>query len=109
MEKAGYYYTDELLGINVDEVAKKTGLDSSDLQKWKNYVHLMKVRTVGPAYANILHRDDVGICTTKDLATVHPAELLNKMTASNKHRRLVKILPNLKRIERWIETAKKLT
>jgi hypothetical protein len=84
-------------------------LNSKDLQKWQNYVRLMKVRTVGPAYANILHRNDVGIYSPKDLTTVKPMELLNKMAASNKRHRLVKVLPNIKRIERWIESAKKLS
>ena len=87
--KAGYYYAEELLEIDPAVVAKKTGLDVKKVQAWKDYVHLMKIRTLGPAYANIMHRPDVGVLNIQMLAAAKAPELLEKMTKSNKARRYV--------------------
>ena len=108
LEKAGYYYAEQLLKMNVAEVAKKTGLEAIRLQTWQDYVKMMKLKGIGPNYANLLHRDDVGIANLGQLAKANPEDLLKKLTASNKKRHLVKVLPTLKKIQRWIEEAKKV-
>ena len=48
---------------------------------------------IGPAYANLLHRSDVGVCSTADLGKCNAKELLEKLSQSNKKKRLVKVLP----------------
>jgi predicted flap endonuclease-1-like 5' DNA nuclease len=106
LEKADLYYADELLDIDVAAVSKKTGLKAADIQRWKDYVLLMKIRTVGPAYANLLHREDVGITTVGQLAQAKPADVLEKLKKSNSRRRIVKVLPTLKKVENWIQIAK---
>jgi predicted flap endonuclease-1-like 5' DNA nuclease len=106
LEKNGLYYAEQLYNADAEIVSKQTGLAKKDVQRWIDYTHLMKIRTLGPAYANILHREDVGISTVQDLAKCKAEEVLTKMTASNKRRPRVKVLPTLKKVENWIQTAK---
>ena len=108
LEKLGYYYAEQLLTIDVAAISKQTKLEMKTLQRWKDYVSLMKIKTLGPAYANILHRDDVGINTPQDLAKSQPNDVLNNMIQSNKKCQLVKVLPTLKKVTNWIEVAKKI-
>lgn len=108
LEKNGLYYADQLVKADAETVSKQTGLAKKDVQRWIDYTHLMKIRTLGPAYANILHRDDVGIPTVHDLAKSKPEDVLAKMLASNKRRPRVKVLPTLKKVENWIQTAKEV-
>ncbi len=75
------------------------------LQKWQDYVALMKIPTIGPAYASLLHRNDVGICSETDLSRCNAQDLLEKLEQSNKKKHLVKILPTLSKVQRWIAAA----
>ena len=107
LEKAGYYYAEELVPMDVKKVSKETNIAEDKLQQWKDYVALMKIKSIGPNYANLLHRQDVGIATAADLSKAQPDALLKKLIESNKKKRLVKVLPTLAKVQRWIETAKK--
>ena len=106
LEKAGFYYAEELQSLDVKKVSVQTKIDEKDLQKWKDYVALMKIRTIGPAYANLLHCSDVGVCSTADLGKCNAKELLEKLSQSNKKKRLVKVLPTIVKVERWINAAR---
>lgn len=106
LEKAGFYYADSLLEMDEKKISKTTGIPEEVLLRWKSYVLLMKIHSLGPAYANILFRDDVGVKNIDDLAKSDPEKLLEKMTQSNKKRRIVKVLPTLAKLKRWIEEAK---
>jgi hypothetical protein len=66
----------------------------------------MKIHSIGPAYANIMHREDVGVKKMEDLAKANPDDLLKKIIASNKKRRLVKVVPTIAKVKRWINEAK---
>ena len=92
--------------LDVKKVSVQTKIDEKDLQKWKDYVSLMKIRTIGPAYANLLHRSDVGAYSTADLRKCNPKELLEKLSQSNKKKRLVKVLPTIAKVEQSINAAR---
>ena len=93
LEKAGLYYADQLRTIDLQQLSSQTKIDVQILQKWQDYVALMKIRTIGPAYANLLRRNDVGVCSEADLSHSNAQELLEKMRQSNKKKHLVKVLP----------------
>jgi predicted flap endonuclease-1-like 5' DNA nuclease len=107
LEKAGFYYAEELLNLDVHKISSETKINEKDLQRWKDNITIMKIRSIGPAYACLLHRDDVGILTINDLAKCNAKDLLDKIANSNKNKRLVKVLPTLNKVQRWIDTAKK--
>lgn len=108
LENVGLYYAFELKEMDVKEISGKTGISEENLQMWKDYMSLMQFRHIGPNYANLLHREDVGIKTIRDFAHKNPNEILQKMKESNKRRRLVKVLPNIEKINDWISIAQKI-
>lgn len=105
LEKAGYYYAEELALIPVENVSKQTGIPESELQRFKTFVHLMRIKSIGPNYANLLYRDDVRIFNLNDLAKAQPEDLYQKLKKSNRNKRLVKVLPTFNKVEKWIKYA----
>ena len=105
LKKAGLYYADQLRTIDLQKLSLQTKIDVQILQTWQDYVALMKIPTIGPAYAKLLHRSDVGVCSEADLSHCSAQELLEKMRQSNKKKHLVKVLPTIPKIQRWIATA----
>ena len=66
----------------------------------------MRVKGVGWEYSELLCA--AGVKTVKELKFRNPRKLVDQMTAANAGRRLVRLLPSVKAVERWIESAKKL-
>lgn len=57
--KTGIYYAEELMNLDVQATSKKTGIGCETLLTWKDYVMLMKIKSVGPNYANFFNRKNV--------------------------------------------------
>jgi hypothetical protein len=66
----------------------------------------MRVKGVGWEYAELLCA--AGVKTAKELKFRNPRKLVDQMTEANAKRNLVRLLPSVKAVERWIENAKKL-
>jgi hypothetical protein len=66
----------------------------------------MRVKGVGWEYSELLCA--AGVKTVKELKFRNPQKLVDQMTAANDRRKLVRLLPSVKAVERWIESAKKL-
>ena len=88
------------------ELAGKTGLSEKQLLQWANVAHFMSIRGVSREYADLLQKS--GVDTVKELKYRNPAKLVAAMSAANKTRKLVRVLPSEKRVVRWIDDAKKL-
>jgi predicted flap endonuclease-1-like 5' DNA nuclease len=86
-------------------IATKTGTDTKDVLDWATTADRMRVKGVGWEYAQLLRA--AGVKTVNDLQFRNPQKLVEKMQEANK-RRLVRLLPKQKTVERWIESAKKL-
>jgi predicted flap endonuclease-1-like 5' DNA nuclease len=106
LKKAGVMYAEQLKQTDINKLSVDSGISKEKLSKWKNYVIFMGIRTIGPHYAILLHRPDVGINSIQELAKCSSNELLTKIIESNKRKRLVKVLPTIKKVENWIEIAK---
>ena len=86
-------------------MAEKIGTDSKLVLDWATAADRMRVRGIGWEYAQLLRA--AGVKTVSDLKIRNPKNLVKKMHEANK-RKLVRLLPKEKTVERWIESAKKL-
>lgn len=89
------------------EIAEATGLDESQILKWVNMADLYRVRGIGSEYAELLEK--AGVDTVKELRNRNAENLHAKMVEVNSNgRRLVRQLPNVKMVQRWVDEAKTL-
>ena len=88
------------------ELAAKTGIDPKRLLGLANTADRMRVKGLGKEYAAILPA--VGVDTVKELKYRNPEKLAKAISELNKRRKLVRFLPTVSLVTRWIEHAKKL-
>jgi predicted flap endonuclease-1-like 5' DNA nuclease len=90
------------------EVAEASGIDETVILKWVNMADLYRVKGIGKQYAELLEK--AGVDTVKELRTRNAENLVAKIAEANAagKKRMVRLLPGLKRVESWIEEAKKL-
>src|SRR5436189_4422147 len=87
-------------------LAEKLGVDEQMVLRWANLADRMRIKGVREPYAELLK--DAGVDTVKELKYRNPGRLAEAMAAANGKRKRVQLLPSEKRIEHWIEAAKKL-
>jgi predicted flap endonuclease-1-like 5' DNA nuclease len=87
-------------------LALKTGIDEKRLLRWANMADRMRIKGVGEDYAELLQA--AGVDTVKELKYRNPARLAKAMAEANARRKLVRVLPSDRAVERWIEHAKRL-
>jgi predicted flap endonuclease-1-like 5' DNA nuclease len=88
------------------EIAEKSGVSDALILEWVNHVDLYRIRGVGSEYADLL--EEAGVDTVPELAQRNAENLLEKMTAVNAEKKLVRRLPVLSQVQSWVEQAKKL-
>ncbi len=90
------------------EIAEASGIDEAVILKWVNMADLYRVKGIGKQYAELLEK--AGVDTVKELRTRKAENLVAKIAETNADgkKRTVRLLPGLKRVEGWIEEAKKL-
>ena len=88
------------------ELADKTGIGDALLLKWVNHVDLYRIKGVGSEYSELL--EAAGVDTVPELAQRKANNLVQKMTAVNQEKKLVRKLPVESQVADWIEQAKKL-
>jgi len=88
------------------KIAEKIGADDKLVLDWVTAADRMRVKGVGWEYAELLR--EAGVKTVKELKFRNPQKLVDQMTAANAKRKLVRLLPSITMVKRWIESAKKL-
>jgi len=88
------------------EIAEKSGIGDGLILQWVNHVDLFRIKGVGGEYADLL--EAAGVDTVPELANRNAQHLLEKMTATNAEKKLVRRLPVLSQVENWIGQAKVL-
>jgi len=66
----------------------------------------MRIKGIGADYASLLQA--AGVDTVKELRYRSPAKLARRMAEVNGKRKLARVLPSDRAVERWIDQAKKL-
>lgn len=88
------------------ELAEKTGISHDLILRWVNIADLFRIKGVGEEYSDLL--EEAGVDTVVEIAKRVPENLHAKMLEVNEKKRLVRRLPTLDEVKRWIEEAKKL-
>jgi predicted flap endonuclease-1-like 5' DNA nuclease len=89
------------------QLSQDTGIDPRRLLGLANCADRMRIKGLGKEYAAILPL--VGVHTVKELKYRNPEKLAHAIAELNKKRKLVRFLPTVSLVERWIEQAKRLT
>lgn len=88
------------------EITEKSGIGEGLILKWVNHVDLFRIKGIGSKYADLL--EAAGMDTVPELANLKPENLLEKMTATNSAKKLVRRLPVLSQVKSWVDQAKSL-
>lgn len=88
------------------EIEKATGIGHKLVLKWVNFADLFRIKGVKTQYAELL--EAAGVDTVVELSKRKPESLVEKMTAVNETKKLVRQLPTLTKAKNWVEQAKKL-
>lgn len=88
------------------KVAETTGIDESKLLKWANMADLYRIKGIGSEYSELM--EAAGVDTVKELRNRNAENLYQKMSEVNAQKKLVRLLPGLKRIQSFIAEAKTL-
>ena len=87
-------------------IAAKIGADDKSVLDWVTAADRMRVKGVGCEYSELLRA--AGVRTVAELRFRNPQRLVEKMQEANTKRKLVRLLPSVNTVARWIEIAKKL-
>jgi hypothetical protein len=88
------------------KIAFKTGAPEKSVLDWVTAADRMRVKGVGWEYSELLRA--AGVRTVNELRFRNPHKLATAMAEINERRNLVRVLPSVSTVTRWIEDAKKL-
>ena len=88
------------------EIAEKTGISETLILEWVNMADLFRIEGIGEEYSDLL--EEAGVDTVVELSKRDPENLHAKMKEVNEQKKLVKQLPTLDMVKKWVEEAKKL-
>lgn len=88
------------------KIAERVGTDDKCVLDWVTAADRMRVKGVGWEYAELLCA--AGVKTVNELKFRNPQKLVDRMNQANDRRKLVRLLPSVKVVQRWIESAQKL-
>ncbi len=108
-EKAGIRSAEALLRVGAIPEGRKyleerTGLSSDLILKWINLVDLLQIKGIGEEYCTLLA--EASVSTLEELQRCDPEDLYQKIIEVNLARRLVRRLPTLAMVTRWVAQAK---
>lgn len=88
------------------ELAEKTGISETLVLEWVNMADLFRIEGIGEEYSDLL--EEAGVDTVVELSKRVPENLYAKLKEVNEQKKLVKQLPPLDMVKKWIEQAKTL-
>lgn len=88
------------------QIAGLARLTPKQVLRWVNRADLFRIRGVGEEYSDLL--EATGVDTVPELSRRNPVSLVRQMHQVNERRHLVRRMPALSQVERWIGEAKVL-
>jgi len=88
------------------DLAEQAAIPEKLILEWVNLADLMRIKGLGPEYADLL--EEAGVDTVRELRTRRPEALHLAARETNLRKRLVRRLPSLREVERWVAEAKRL-
>jgi predicted flap endonuclease-1-like 5' DNA nuclease len=87
-----------------EELVEKTGISAALMLKWVNMADMMRISGIGEEYSELLEK--AGVDTVKELRNRIPENLHQALGEANKVHKLVRRLPHLSEVEKWVKEAK---
>jgi predicted flap endonuclease-1-like 5' DNA nuclease len=87
-------------------LATETKIPETSILEWVNRADLMRVKGIGTEYSDLL--EEAGVDTVRELKTRKPANLHAAMVTANDKRRLVRRLPTVEMVDKWVSEAASL-
>lgn len=111
MMQAGITTVEHLLELGATRqgrkaLAEKLGVSEKLILNWVNKADLFRIKGVGSQYAGLL--ETAGVDSVPELAQRNPEHLLDKMQEINNSRNLVRSMPYLKQVTKWVNRAREL-
>jgi predicted flap endonuclease-1-like 5' DNA nuclease len=111
LENAGIHTVDHLLELGSSAsgrraIAKKSGLSEKLILNWVNRADLIRIRGIGNQYADLL--EAAGVDSVPELARRNPENLMLKLQEINDTKHLVRAMPYIKQVRKWVDRAQGL-
>lgn len=111
LNEAGVKTTAKLLEVagtkkGRKDLAEKTKISETLILEWVNLSDLIRISGIGEEYSDLL--EEAGVDTVIELAKRVPQNLYDKMLEVNTKKKLVRRVPPLSMVKKWVEQAKKL-
>lgn len=108
LEADGIKTTDDLLKATATSqersaLARKLGVEGSQLTEWINRADLMRLKGVGMEMANLL--EECGVDSCKELQHRKADNLHTKLKETNDAKKITHHAPTLAQVEEWIHEA----
>lgn len=87
-------------------IIEQTGISDHLLLRWINHADLIRIKGIGGQYSELL--EAAGVDSVPELAQRKAEHLFQKITETNAEKKLVRKMPVLAQVEKWIEQAKQL-
>lgn len=87
-------------------LAEATGITETLILKWTNHADLIRIKGVGPQYAELL--EAAGVDTVKELQHRVAANLVAKMEEVNTAKNICNRVPTVKEVQKMVDQAKVL-
>jgi predicted flap endonuclease-1-like 5' DNA nuclease len=88
------------------EIEEKTGTSHKLILEWVNLADLFRIKGIGEEYSDLL--EEAGVDTVVELAQRNAENLHQKLVEINQQKKLVRQVPGLSQVIKWVEQAKKL-
>ncbi|MCB1436756.1 MAG: DUF4332 domain-containing protein [Rhodobiaceae bacterium] len=111
LKAIGVNRTDQLLERGASPKGRKalaaeSGIDEGKILKWCNMADLMRIKGVAEEYSELL--EAAGVDTVKELRNRKPENLAQSLKEANAKKKLVRLVPGLKSVAKWVAEAKTL-
>jgi len=109
--KAGIRTVEALLSAGAtprgrEELSRKSGIDKTYILEWVNHADLYRIKGVAEEYSDLL--EEAGVDTVVELAQRRADNLYAKIIEVNNKKKLVRRVPSLSEVTRWVDQAKRL-
>ncbi len=88
------------------ELAKATDIPEKLILRWTNHADLFRIKGIGPQFSELL--EAAGVDTVKELRNRKAENLQKALEETNAKKKLTRVVPPLKTVEKMIAQAKEL-
>ena len=88
------------------ELAKATDIPEKLILRWTNHADLFRIKGIGPQFSELL--EAAGVDTVKELRNRKAENLQKALEETNAEKKLTRVVPPLKTVEKMIAQAKEL-